>query len=187
MCLFSLHQTIKKAAWNRHQQCSFCLLRPLPKRLYNDGSSSRCALDAVLFLHLVLQHLLRERCPYSRATFVSPLHCYCCHHDDEIVQHGCINAKTNYTRGDIHVCLRVRCPSCLSVCLCHKHGSLLFPGGWSWLADCYSPLNLTVVIHTWHITITVSHRWFHQPQLTLQKVGAWVGLETPSSLWGRGW
>lgn len=115
---FSLHQTIKKAAWNRHQQCSFCLLRPLPNRLYNDGSSSRCALGAVLFLHLVLQHLLRKRCPYLRATFVSPFHCYCCHHDEEIVQHGCINAKTNYTRGVSHrVCRHTGVPVvCLSVC-----------------------------------------------------------------------
>lgn len=94
---FILDQTIKKAAWNTRQQCSFCLLRPLPNRLYNNGSSSRCALGDMLFLQLLLQHLLRERCPYSEAVFVSPLHCYCCHHDGEIVQHDCINAKTNYT------------------------------------------------------------------------------------------
>lgn len=94
---FILDQTIKKAAWNTRQQCSFCLLHPLPNRLYNNGSSSRCALGDMLFLQLLLQHLLRERCPYSGAVFVSPLHCYCCHHKGEIVQHDCINAKTNYT------------------------------------------------------------------------------------------
>lgn len=70
---FILDQTIKKAAWNTCQQSSFCLLRPLPDRLYHDGSSSRCALGDMLFLQLLLQHLLRERCPCSGGNVVSPL------------------------------------------------------------------------------------------------------------------